>query len=128
MKRFLLLFTAAACVGLASCSETLSEDGESKEESSSLLEELQKRFDFSGIDTEGLEIKKIYEAQYNEYGRPLSDVLAFEYTHPDLAVVVGEINKCLWLGLFDRESGELKYQYTDIEHPVSYSAYGEEYE
>lgn len=123
MKRFLLLLAA---VGLVSCTETLDEGGPN--EIPSQLEQLQKRFDFSEVDTEGLEIKKTYEAQYNESGRPLSDALAFEYAHPDLAVVVGEINKCLWLGLFDRESGQLKYQYTDIEHPVSYSAYGVEYE
>ena len=125
MKKFLLLFTAAACVGLASCSETLSEEDKQ-------LEEIQKKFDFSEVNTEGLEIKTVYGFQDHNgpiIGNSLTGgVNPFIYSHPDLVAVIGEINKCLWLGLFDRESGKLKYQYMDIEHPISYSAYGVEYE
>lgn len=125
MKKCLLLFTAAACVGLASCSETLSEEDKQ-------LEEIQKKFDFSEVNTEGLEIKTVYGFQDHNgpiIGNSLTGgVNPFIYSHPDLVAVIGEINKCLWLGLFDRESGKLKYQYMDIEHPISYSAYGVEYE
>ena len=119
MKKFLLLFTAAACVGLASCSETLSEEDKQ-------LEEIQKKFDFSEVNTEGLEISEIHE--FNGDFSSISPYSAiFEEVYTDLVAVIGEIDNCRWLGLFDRESGELKYQYTDSDHPKSYSAYGVEY-
>lgn len=125
MKRLFLLL-AVACVGFASCSENL--NGDDPNEIPSQLEELKKRFDFSEVNTEGLKIKKVYEATNDEnIGDNPYDIayrnVVFEYTHSDLAVAVGEINDCLWLGLFDRESGKLKYQYTDLEHPTSYSYY-----
>lgn len=119
MKRLLLLMVA--CVSFASCSDSATLNSEFP----TLLEELQKQFDFSEVNTEGLEIKKVYEFQDNEDN---GMAYTFVSTHPDLAVVVGEIDKCLWLGLFNKESGKIKYQYTDIEHPISYSAYGIEYE
>lgn len=120
MKRFLLLLAA---VGLVSCSETLDAGGPN--EVPSQLEELQKRFDFSEVDMEGLEISEIHEYKDDDFYS--SD--SFEYQHSDLAVVIGKTNDCFWLGLFDRESGKLKYQYTDVDHPTSYSysAYGVEY-
>lgn len=121
MKRFLLLLVAF--IGFASCSDSATLNLEDDPvEFPTMLEQLQQRFDFSEVETEGLEIKTVYEAQ--------SDIISntFEYTHPELAVVIGEISNSLWLGLFDRESGKLEYQYTDIEHPVAYSAYGVEYE
>ncbi|MCM1216504.1 MAG: hypothetical protein NC548_18515 [Lachnospiraceae bacterium] len=88
-----------------------------------MLEELQQRFDFSEVETEGLEIKKVYETDEPDQ----FDIYSFQGAHLDLSVVIGEINNSIWLGIFDRESGKLKYQYIDVEHPISYSAYGIEY-
>ena len=105
MKKFLLLFTAAACVGLASCSETLSAEDKK-------LEEIQKKFDFSEVDIEN--IQDIREET--------------KFSTSDLTVFTGTIDDCAWIGVFDSQSGSLKCQYTDVDHPTSYFAYGEEYE
>ncbi len=122
MKRLLLLL-AVACVGLASCSENLFDD---LDKIPVQLEELQKRFDFSEVDTEGLQVTEILEFDSDSEINPHSSV--FEDVYPDLVAIIGNINNCVWLGLFDRESGKLKYQYTDFDHPISYSAYGVEYD
>ena len=103
MKRLLLLL-AIACVGLASCSETLSAEDKK-------LEEIQKKFDFSEVDIEN--IQDIREET--------------NFSTSDLTVFTGTIDDCAWIGVFDSQSGSLKCQYTDVDHPTSYFAYGEEY-
>lgn len=99
MKRFLLLLAA---VGLVSCTETLDEGGPN---------EIQKRFDFSEVDMDNLQ--GIREER--------------NFNMPGLTVFTGTSNDCVWIGVFDSESGSLKCQYTDEDHPTSYYAYGEEY-
>lgn len=109
MKRLLLLL-AVACVGFVSCSETLNTDNPN--EGPSQLEELQKRFDFSEVDTDNL--RDIHEES--------------RFNTDDLTVITGVSNDdCLWLGVFDSQSGSLKCQYTDEDHPAPYFAYGEEH-
>lgn len=103
MKRLLLLL-AVACVGLTSCSETLSAEDKK-------LEEIQKKFDFSEVDIEN--IQDIREET--------------KFSTSDLTVFTGTIDDCAWIGVFDSQSGSLKCQYTDVDHPTSYFAYGEEY-
>lgn len=103
MKRLFLLF-AISCVGLASCSDSATLDVNDPDG-------LKKRFDFSEVDTDN--IQSIREEN--------------NFNIPDVTVLTGVLNDCLWVGLFDTESGSLKCQYTDEDHPISYFAYGEEY-
>ena len=103
MKRLFLLL-AAACIGLTSCSETLSAEDQK-------LEEIKKKFDFSDVDIES--IQGLQEET--------------KFSTSDLTVFTGTIDDCAWVGVFDSQSGSLQCQYTDVDHPVSYSAYGEEH-
>lgn len=104
MKRLLLLLTVC-CVSLASCSDK-SEYSDIPNVPSNL-----KRFDFSEVDTDNLQ--GIRENP--------------EFDLSDLTLLTGVLNDCLWVGVFDTESGSLKCQYTDVDHPTSYFEYGEEY-
>lgn len=101
MKKLIALL-AVVCMSLVSCSETLDEDG---------LNGIQKKFDFSDVD-----IENIQGLQEEE-----------KFSTPESTVFTGTIDDCAWIGVFDSESGSLKCQYTDEDHPVSYFAYGEEY-
>lgn len=103
MKKLIALL-AVACVGFTSCSETLSAEDKR-------MEEIQKKFDFSDVDIENIQ------------GLREED----KFSTSDLTVFTGTIDDCAWIGVFDSESGSLKCQYTDVDHPTSYFAYGEEY-
>ena len=94
---------AVACVGFASCSDTLTEE-EKK------LEEIQKKFDFSNVDIENIQGLREEE----------------KFSTPESTVFTGTIDDCAWIGVFDSQSGSLQCQYTDKDHPTSYFAYGEE--
>ena len=107
-----LLFLAVTCVGFVSCSETLSADGESKEESSSLLEELQKRFDFSGIDFENLDIAAVYDG--DRYGENLR-----LFRFPNTTIIRGRLYDCAWVGVFENSTGRRLFEYRDSDRPIS---------
>lgn len=106
-----LLFLAVTCVGFVSCSETLSADGESKEESLSLLEELQKRFDFSGIDFENLDIAAVYDGDM--YGENLR-----LFRFPNTTIIRGRLYDCAWVGVFENSTGRRLFEYRDSDRPV----------
>ncbi len=97
MKKLIALL-AITCICLASCSDTFDSGG-------------LKNFDFSDVDTDNLQgIREISEFDF-----------------PNLTVFTGVLNDCFWIGVFDSQSGSLKCQYTDEDHPTSYYAgYGEE--
>ena len=101
MKKLLLLLVIA-CVSLASCTETLDLNNPN---------DIKKKFDFSEVD-----IENIQGLQEEE-----------KFSTPESTVFTGTIDDCAWIGVFDSQSGSLKCQYTDKDHPTSYFAYGEEY-
>ena len=118
MKNLLLLIAAVGCLINVSCSDATDSVGPNKP--TSLLDVLAERFDFTDVDTNGLVIKAVYEKSGNTPLYPDT----FISLHPNLAVLVGDVHGNAWVGLFDRKSGELKFQYTDSDRPASYSAYG----
>ncbi|MDE6069391.1 MAG: hypothetical protein K2F92_00715 [Alistipes sp.] len=101
MKKLLLLLVIA-CVSLASCTETLDLNNPN---------DIKKKFDFSEVD-----IENIQGLQEEE-----------KFSTPESTVFTGTIDDCAWIGVFDSQSGSLQCQYTDVDHPTSYFAYGEEY-
>lgn len=112
MKRLLLLLAAVGCANLISCSENLFDDlGKIPVQ----LEELQKRFDFSEVDTEGLEISDYFNESKN-------GIAPHYFGFPKMTIIEGHVNGRLWIGVFENSTGRLKYQYTDYDQPVLYES------
>lgn len=123
MKKLFLLLTVVCAATFTGCDADAASNSDG---TPSQLEELQKRFDFSEVDIEGLQISEMHEFNGNFSSiSPYSAI--FEEVYTDLVAIIGKFDNYRWLGLFDRESGKLKYQYTDFDHPKSYFAYGIEY-
>lgn len=107
MKRFLLLLAA---VGLVSCTETQDEGGPN--EIPSQLEQLQKRFDFSGVDYENLNIVAIYDGDKD--GENLR-----QFRFPNTTIIRGWLYDCVWVGVFENATGRRLFEYIDSEPPIS---------
>lgn len=104
MKKLIALMLLTVGMNFMSCSKNETLDLNNPND-------IKKKFDFSEVDTSNLQ------------GIHIED----RFNLPELTVVSGALGDCLWVGLFDTESGSLKCQYTDVDHPTSYFAYGEEY-
>jgi len=119
MKRFFLLLAIVGCMNFVSCSDA--SDSNDPNEIPPQQEELQDRFDFSGVDYKNLDIAAIYDGDRDgENPR--------QFRFPNTTIIKGRLYDCAWVGVFENSTGRRLFEYLDSEQPfVGYECVGEVY-